>query len=149
MVLAYVLVSTGEAHVSRSLSSLNASAIDKCGQIRNEELDEQINASLAVALVRHPPDANGLVADPERGTHDVPIFFLAPNGYARRIPCVGDVQGLSVSRGSLLEDLHIEGLLWNHLPQLCVLFLQRIQLLGNLWFHATVLLPAAVHASVR
>ena len=58
--------------------------------------------------------------------------------------CVGDVQGLPVSLGSLLEDLHIEGLLGNNLLQPCVLFLQGFQLLGHLWFHATVLLTPAI-----
>ena len=98
--------------------------------------------------VHHPPDASGIagccVVAPERGTPDAPRLFLAPNGYARRIPCVGDVQGLPVSLGSLLENLHIESLLGDHLLQPCVLFLQSLQLLGHLRLHATVLLSPAI-----
>lgn len=48
---------------------------------------------------------------------------------------------LTVSLGSLLEDLHIEGLLGDHLLQPYVLFFQSFQLLGHLRLHATILLP--------
>ena len=111
-------------------------------------VDEPVNASRAVMPVHHPPDASGIagccVVAPERGTPDAPRLFLAPNGYARRIPCVGDVQGLPVSLGSILENLHIVSLLGNHLLLPCDLFLQSFQLLGHLWFHATGLLTPAI-----
>ena len=145
---ATVLASKGDAHVFRSPSSHAALAIDKCGQIRNEDVDEPANASRAVPPVHHPPDAIGIagccVVAPEHGRPDAPYLFLPLNGYARRIPCFGDVQGLAVSIGGLLEDLHIESLLGNHLLQPCVLFLQSFQLLRHLWFHTTVLLPPAI-----
>ena len=56
--------------------------------------------------------------------------------------CVGDVQGLPVSRGSLLENLPIEGLLGNHHVEPRILVLQSFQLLGHLWLYATILMQA-------
>ena len=114
----------------------------------NEDVDEPANASRAVPPVHHPPDAIGIagccVVAPKYGRPDAPKLFLPLNRYARRIPCVGDVQGLPVSLGGLLEDLHIESLLGNHLLQPCVLFLQSLELLGHLRLHATLLLPPAI-----
>ena len=146
--LAYVLASKVDGHVSHSPSNLAGLTTDEYGQIRNEDVDGQVNASHGADAVHRPPDATDIagccVVAPERGRHDAPRLFLAPNGYARWIPCVDGVQGLPVSLGSLLEDLHIESLLGDHLLQPCVLLFQSFQLLGHLWFHATVLLPPAI-----
>jgi hypothetical protein len=79
--LACALASKVDGPVSRSPSNLAASAIDKCGQIRNEDVDEPVNASHAVNPVHRPPDATDIVGccvvAPERGTHDAPRLFLA------------------------------------------------------------------------
>ena len=54
--LAYALASKVDGRVSRSLSSLAASVTDKCARIRNEDVDEPVNASRAVSPVHRPPD---------------------------------------------------------------------------------------------
>ena len=59
------------------------------------------------------------------------------------------IQGLPVSLDSLLENPPIEGLRGNHLLQPCVLFLQSLQLLGHLWFHATLLLKPIILTPVK
>ncbi len=85
--LAYVLASKVDGHVSRSPPSLAGLTTDEYGQIRNEDVDGQVNASHGADAVHRPPDAIDIagccVVDPERDTHDVPRSFLAPNGYAR------------------------------------------------------------------
>ena len=85
--LAYALASKVDGHVSHSPSNLAELTTDKYGQIRSEDVDEPVNASPAVDAVHRPPDATDIagccVVDPERGRHDAPRLFLAPNGYAR------------------------------------------------------------------
>jgi hypothetical protein len=87
--------------------------------IRNADADDPVNAYIIVTFVRSPPDATDIaecyVAGPERGTHDAPTLSLASNGNVRWTPCVGDVQGLPVSLGGFLEDLHVKRLLGNQL----------------------------------
>ena len=66
-------------------TSLRQQPIMRPGQ--SVVIDELVNASRAVMPVHHPPEASGIagccVVAPERGTHDAPRVFLAPNGYAR------------------------------------------------------------------
>ena len=82
-----VLTSKVDGRVSRSLSSLAASATHKCVPIRNEVVDEPVNESRAVRLVTRSPDVSDIagyyVVDPEHGRHDAVRLFLLPNGYAR------------------------------------------------------------------
>ena len=85
--LAYVLASKVDGHVSHSPSNLAGLTTDEYGQIRNKDVDGQVNASHGADTVHRPPDATDIVGccvvDPERGRHDAPRLFLAPNGYAR------------------------------------------------------------------
>ncbi|MDE0866813.1 MAG: hypothetical protein OSA98_23795, partial [Rubripirellula sp.] len=146
--LAHALASKVDGRVSRSRTNLAASATDQTVRIQSEDVDEPVNASRAVSPVHRPPDAIDIagccVVARERGTHDAPRLYLAPNGYAWWTLCVDGVEGLPVSLGGLLEDLPIESLLSDHLLQPCVLFLQSLQLPGHLWLHATLLLPPAI-----
>ncbi|MDF1844640.1 MAG: hypothetical protein P1U77_24765, partial [Rubripirellula sp.] len=52
-------------------------ATDEDGQIRNEDVDGQVNASHGADAFHRPPDATDIVGcyvvDPERGRHDAPM----------------------------------------------------------------------------
>ena len=107
-----------------------------CNAVR-QYLDHY-NADRGVDTVHRPPDvadiAAGCVVAPERGTHDVPRFFLAPNGYARWIPCVGDVQGLPVSLGGLLQDRLAQFCFRENSFESSVLLLKLFELPGWIYF---------------
>ena len=87
---------------------------------------------------------NTLVVDLPRIFHEHLIVVPGPERRCNLVIFFVDIWNLPVSLRSFIQNIHVDISPGYHLLLSSILFLQRLELLGHLWLHAVVFLPAAV-----
>lgn len=133
--LASVLASIIDEHACDSQSNLAWSIGHKRADNRNADSWRLFVASLSAEPCHARASDFDIVAwnvvGPAHGRRVALKLDRAPNDDGLPGPCDDDVRGLPVSLRGFLENLHVQGLLGNHLLQPGILLLESLQLLGH------------------